>query len=212
MNNVKRARKKKNWNQAHLAAATKISRSTVQRIERGKVTPTAETAMALASVLDLDAKEVQAWSEIRDRLNALMDQWERESRSPTSEELAMVPAMLRPLYEDFHRRKERCLARDAEMRALSEQASRLGDECRELSEQSQRDYRAIPDTDPPDIRRAKVEAVLALGERRRVKDEERAAVWALIFQKIAEMGADSLPDRRAAYRLDYALLSFTDAG
>jgi transcriptional regulator with XRE-family HTH domain len=60
MDLVRQLRKRRGWSQEYLAAASGVSRPTIQRIERGQVIPSPEIAMSLAAVLGVDASAIRA--------------------------------------------------------------------------------------------------------------------------------------------------------
>lgn len=53
-NKISETRKQKGWSQEALAEASSISLSTIQRIERGNVTPRPFTLKTLADCLEID--------------------------------------------------------------------------------------------------------------------------------------------------------------
>lgn len=54
MDSVRRLRKSKGWSQEELARYAGLDKNTVQRVELGRVVPTAQTIRALAEALDAD--------------------------------------------------------------------------------------------------------------------------------------------------------------
>jgi putative transcriptional regulator len=57
-NRLKVLRAERNWTQAELAAALKVSRQTVNAIEKGKFDPSLPLAFAIARTFDLRIEDV----------------------------------------------------------------------------------------------------------------------------------------------------------
>lgn len=63
INHLKVLRAKHNYTQSELAAAIGVSRQTINAIEKGKFSPSLETAFRLAKVFSCTIEEIFEWSE-----------------------------------------------------------------------------------------------------------------------------------------------------
>ena len=63
INHLKVLRAKHNYTQSELAAAIGVSRQTINAIEKGKFSPSLETAFRLAKVFYCSIEEIFEWSE-----------------------------------------------------------------------------------------------------------------------------------------------------
>jgi putative transcriptional regulator len=63
INHLKVLRAKHNYTQSELAAAIGVSRQTINAIEKGKFSPSLETAFRLAKVFSCSIEEIFEWSE-----------------------------------------------------------------------------------------------------------------------------------------------------
>jgi len=101
MDNVRRLRNSKGWSQEHLAEASGVGRATIQRIESGRVRPTAETALALAAVLDADAQAIREGAGIVAELSGAIEiSLDRDLSQP---ELRRLPPAIQTTFTDFFR-------------------------------------------------------------------------------------------------------------
>ncbi|MEL0010764.1 MAG: helix-turn-helix transcriptional regulator [Bacteroidota bacterium] len=63
INHLKVLRAKHNYTQSELASAIGVSRQTINAIEKGKFSPSLETAFRLAKVFSCSIEEIFEWSE-----------------------------------------------------------------------------------------------------------------------------------------------------
>ena len=63
INHLKVLRAKHKYTQSELAAAIGVSRQTINAIEKGKFSPSLETAFRLAKVFSCSIEEIFEWSE-----------------------------------------------------------------------------------------------------------------------------------------------------
>ena len=63
INHLKVLRAKHNYTQSELAAAIGVSRQTINAIEKGKFSPSLETAFRLTKVFFCSIEEIFEWSE-----------------------------------------------------------------------------------------------------------------------------------------------------
>src|SRR5581483_4540491 len=121
MNLLRKLRQQKGWTQEHLALVAGIGKRTIQRLERGTVKPTPETAMALANALDVEPDRILNWAGLRSHLRLCLVTWSR--RWPEAEELAALPPNLRALFTTFHENRASLAADQQRLSELDAKAN-----------------------------------------------------------------------------------------
>jgi transcriptional regulator with XRE-family HTH domain len=100
MDLVRKLREQKAWSQEQLAEVAGVSKRTVQRIEKGACEISPETAKDLARALDQPAGDFIRYSGLRARLREIAARGPQQA--PSADELRILPARLRSLFEKYH--------------------------------------------------------------------------------------------------------------
>jgi transcriptional regulator with XRE-family HTH domain len=165
MDLVRALREQKGWSQEHLARVSGVAKRTIQRVETGSVEPSAETAMALAQHLEVTPEAILNWSGIRHHLRTCVSAW--HDRAPTTEDLARVPARLRPLFSAYHRGMASMKSCEDLFTRTSAEAGRVHEQIMAMMDENSVDLRAFRDAGGP---AAALEALARIGARRTAID------------------------------------------
>ncbi len=121
MDVVRKLRKEKGWSQDDLVAASHVSKSTIQRIETGRLVPSPGTAQSLGAALGIEAKRIREQAGIAVRISRVMEVL--PDRDPPDRDLAPLPLRVRRIFVGFCDARRRLSAAQSQLSAATKETT-----------------------------------------------------------------------------------------